>query len=78
MEPDHQHLKSDRKYAKKIIKIAKKHPDSEVKIIIESVTKGKQIVEEKKIEPEKIIEENIVDFDSIDSRILKISAEIDY
>ena len=56
---------------------AKKHPDSEVKVIIESVTKGKQIVEEKKIEPEKIIEENIIDFDSIDSRILKISAEID-
>ena len=26
---------------------------------------------------EKIVEENIVDFDSIDSRILKISAEID-
>ena len=29
------------------------------------------------MEPENIIEENIVDFDSIDSRILKISAEID-
>ena len=29
------------------------------------------------MEPKNIIEENIVDFDSIDSRILKISAEID-
>ena len=64
-------------HVEKIVSLAKKHPDSEVKVIIESVTKGKQIVEEKKIEPEKIVEENIVDFDSIDSRILKISAEID-
>tara|TARA_B000000609_G_scaffold147258_1_gene130011 strand:- start:332 stop:1222 length:891 start_codon:yes stop_codon:yes gene_type:complete len=64
-------------HVEKIVSLAKKHPDSEVKAIIESVTKGKQIIEEKKVEPEKIIEENAVDFDSIDSRILKISAEID-
>ena len=64
-------------HVEKIVAVAKKHPDSEVKVIIESVTKGKQIIEEKKVEPENIIEENIVDFDSIDSRILKISAEID-
>ena len=63
-------------HVEKIVSLAKKHPDSEVKIIIESVTKGKQIVEEKKIEPEKIIEENIVDFDSIDSRILKFQQKL--
>ena len=53
-------------HVEKIVSLAKKHPDSEVKVIIESVTKGKQI-----------IEEDTIDFDSIDSRILKISAEID-
>ena len=52
-------------HVEKIVSLAKKHPDSEVNVIIESVTKGKQIIEEKKVEPENIIEENIVDFDSI-------------
>ena len=64
-------------HVEKIVSLAKKHPGSEVKVIIESVTKGKQIIEEKKVVPKNIIEENIIDFDSIDSRILKISAEID-
>ena len=64
-------------HVEKIVSLAKKHPDSEVKIIIESVTKGRKIVEEKKVEPEKLVEESSVDFSSIDSRILKISAEID-
>tara|TARA_Y100001970_G_scaffold104848_1_gene131247 strand:+ start:88 stop:240 length:153 start_codon:yes stop_codon:yes gene_type:complete len=27
MQPDHEHPQSDRKYAKKLIKIAKKHPE---------------------------------------------------
>ena len=27
MQPDHDHQVSDRKYAKKLIKIAKKHPE---------------------------------------------------
>jgi len=27
MQPDHDHQPSDRKYAKKLIKIAKKHPE---------------------------------------------------
>ena len=57
--------------------MAKKHPATEVKVIIESVTKGRQIVEAKKTEPEKKIIENPIDFGSIDARILKISAEID-
>ena len=35
-------------HVEKIVSLAKKHPDSEVKVIIESVTKGKQIIEEKK------------------------------
>ena len=64
-------------HVEKIVSLAKKHPTTEVKVIIESVTKGKQIVEEKKPEPEKKIIENPVDFGSIDARILKISAEID-
>jgi DNA-binding XRE family transcriptional regulator len=64
-------------HVEKIVSLAKKHPTTEVKVIIESVTKGRQIVEEKKSEPEKKIIENSIDFGSIDSRILKISAEID-
>jgi transcriptional regulator with XRE-family HTH domain len=64
-------------HVEKIVSLAKKHPTTEVKIIIESITKGRQIVEEKKPEPEKKIIENPIDFGSIDSRILKISAEID-
>ncbi len=64
-------------HVEKIVSIAKKHQDADVKAIIESVTKGKQIIQERKAKPEKIIQENIVDFNSIDSRILKISAEID-
>ena len=64
-------------HVEKIVSLAKKHPTTEVKIIIESVTKGKQIVEEKKHEPEKKVIENPVDFSSIDARILKLSAEID-
>ena len=64
-------------HVEKIVSLAKKHPTTEVKIIIESVTKGKQIIEEKKPEPEKKLTESPIDFGSIDSRILKISAEID-
>ena len=64
-------------HVEKIVSLAKKHPTTEVKIIIESVTKGRQIVEEKKHEPEKKVIENPVDFSSIDARILKLSAEID-
>ena len=64
-------------HVEKIVSLAKKHPTTEVKVIIESVTKGRQIVEEKKPEPEKKIIENPIDFGSIDARILKISAEID-
>ena len=64
-------------HVEKIVSLAKKHPASEVKVIIESVTKGKQIVEERKPEPEKKIVEDTVDFNSIDARILKLSAEID-
>lgn len=64
-------------HVEKIVSLAKKHPTTEVKIIIESVTKGRQIVEEKKLEPEKKVIENPVDFSSIDARILKLSAEID-
>jgi len=64
-------------HVEKIVSLAKKHPTTEVKLIIESVTKGKQIVEEKKPEPEKKLTESPIDFGSIDSRILKISAEID-
>ena len=61
-------------HVEKIVSLAKKHPATEVKLIIESVTKGRQIVEEKKPEPEKKIIENPIDFGSIDARILKISA----
>ena len=64
-------------HVEKIVSLAKKHPATEVKVIIESVTKGRQIVEAKKTEPEKKIIENPIDFGSIDARILKISAEID-
>ena len=64
-------------HVEKIVSLAKKHPTTEVKVIIESVTKGRQIVEAKKTEPEKKIIENPIDFGSIDARILKISAEID-
>ena len=64
-------------HVEKIVSLAKKHPATEVKVIIESVTKGRQIVEVKKTEPEKKIIENPIDFGSIDARILKISAEID-
>ena len=64
-------------HVEKIVSLAKKHPTTEVKVIIESVTKGRQIVEVKKTEPEKKIIENPIDFGSIDARILKISAEID-
>ena len=64
-------------HVEKIVSLAKKHPATEVKVIIESVTKGRQIVEAKKAEPEKKIIENPIDFGSIDARILKISAEID-
>ena len=64
-------------HVEKIVSLAKKHPTTEVRVIIESVTKGRQIVEVKKAEPEKKIIENPIDFGSIDARILKISAEID-
>ena len=59
--------------------LAKKHPKVEVKIIIESVTKGKPIVE-KMSENEKEdnqIEANSIDFDTIESRVLDLSTEID-
>tara|TARA_S200000501_G_C20716942_1_gene696656 strand:- start:76 stop:966 length:891 start_codon:yes stop_codon:yes gene_type:complete len=64
-------------HVEKIVSLAKKHPTTEVKLIIESVTKGKQIIEKKKPEPENKLTESPIDFGSIDSRILKISAEID-
>ena len=64
-------------HVEKIVSLAKKHPSTEVRLIIESVTKGKQIVEEKKPEPEKKVIDNPIDFSSIDARILKLSAEID-
>ena len=54
-----------------------KSSGSEVKLIIESVTKGKQIVEEKKLGAEKKVIEDPIDFSSVDTRILKLSAEID-
>tara|TARA_E500000331_G_scaffold351619_1_gene398649 strand:+ start:789 stop:1679 length:891 start_codon:yes stop_codon:yes gene_type:complete len=64
-------------HVEKIVSLAKKHPTTEVNIIIESVTKGRQIVEEKKPEIEKKPDENPIDFSSVDARILKLSAEID-
>jgi predicted transport protein len=66
-------------HVEKIVSLAKKHPKVEVKIIIESVTKGKPIVE-KMSEVEKEgneIEANSIDFDTIESRILDLSTEID-
>ena len=64
-------------HVEKIVSLAKKHPTTEVKLIIESVTKGKQIVEEKKLGAEKKVIEDPIDFSSVDTRILKLSAEID-
>ncbi len=66
-------------HVEKIVSLAKKHPKVEVKIIIESVTKGKPIVE-KMSENEKEdnqIEANSIDFDTIESRVLDLSTEID-
>ena len=64
-------------HVEKIVSLAKKHPSTEVKLIIESVTKGRQIVEEKRPAPQTKVIENPIDFGSIDARILKLSAEID-
>ena len=51
----------------------------EVKTVIESVTKGKPIVEKVATEPaeEDAAQENSIDFTTIESRILDLSTEID-
>ena len=48
MEPDHEHLKSDRKYAKKIIRIAKKHPDYYSKEEVRFAKKMKKLLKKNK------------------------------
>jgi len=66
-------------HVEKIVSLAKKHPKVEVKTIIESVTKGKPIVEKVIAETaeEDATQENSIDFTTIESRILDLSTEID-
>ena len=66
-------------HVEKIVSLAKKHPKVEVKLIIESVTKGKPIIEKVDSEEKENneIEANSIDFNTIESRILDISTEID-
>ena len=66
-------------HVEKIVSLAKKHPKVEVKLIIESVTKGKPIVEKVDTEEKENneTEANSIDFNTIESRILDISTEID-
>ncbi|MBM01485.1 MAG: hypothetical protein CL762_02040 [Chloroflexi bacterium] len=66
-------------HVEKIVSLAKKHPKVEVKIIIESVTKGKPIVEKVVAETKQGSgeQENSIDFSTIESRILDLSTEID-
>jgi len=66
-------------HVEKIVSLAKKYPKVEVNMIIESVTKGKPIVE-KALEVDKVdnkIEANSIDFNTIESRVLDLSTEID-
>ena len=66
-------------HVEKIVSLAKKHPKVEVKLIIESVTKGKPIVEKVDTgeKENNETEANSIDFNTIESRILDISTEID-
>lgn len=66
-------------HVEKIVSLAKKHPSVEVKVVIESVTKGKPIIEKVPIETKEDLskEENSIDFESIELRILSLSTEID-
>ena len=66
-------------HVEKIVSLAKKHPKVEVNVIIESVTKGKPIIEKASEGDEEAneTEANSIDFDTIESRILDLSTEID-
>ena len=66
-------------HVEKIVSLTKKYPTVNVKDIIENITKGKPIVEKDSpsIDETKTLDHSIVDFSTIETRILDISAEID-